>query len=98
MGDLTPIGERQHYLLGTQQRIRYQEELGLFPKFFDPEQVFIGTTSRDRTQMSAYAEILGIYPLLSGHTLDAEEQRIALPPFTVKKDPELNHHALPLGF
>jgi len=60
--ELTPLGERQHYLLGRLRRKQYIEENKLLPEIFDPSLVYFRSSDVRRTIMSAQAYILGLYP------------------------------------
>eukprot|EP01022_Parablepharisma_sp_SALTPOND_P033216 TRINITY_DN88307_c0_g1_i1.p2 TRINITY_DN88307_c0_g1~~TRINITY_DN88307_c0_g1_i1.p2 ORF type:complete len:407 (-),score=37.19 TRINITY_DN88307_c0_g1_i1:50-1270(-) len=60
-GELTPIGERQHYLLGRLRRHQYIESTSLLPKTFDPRLLYIRSSDVRRTLMSAQSYILGLY-------------------------------------
>ena len=41
VGELTPEGMRQRYLLGRRNRERYTETFNLIPTEYDPKQVYI---------------------------------------------------------
>ena len=60
-GELTPIGERQHYVLSQYVRKRYIEEKEFLSSTYNPEEIFVVSTSVNRTMMSAYAEVLGFF-------------------------------------
>ena len=49
MGDLTPEGMRQRYLLGRYSRKRYTETFKLIPEEYDPRQVYVQSTNYNRT-------------------------------------------------
>ncbi|CAI2368074.1 unnamed protein product [Moneuplotes crassus] len=68
---LTPTGERQHYLLGAKRRKQYvvteTAEEGNYPLLspkYDMSEMYIETTDRNRTFMSAYSHMIGMYPPL----------------------------------
>ena len=56
-GQLTPVGMRMHYVLGAAMRQKYPELLSKY----DPEKVYVRSSDVDRTIMSAYAHMQGIF-------------------------------------
>ena len=62
-GQLTPQGERQHYLLGVKRRKQYVEDELFLPRSYEPETIYAESTDYNRTQMSAYSHLLGLYPI-----------------------------------
>ena len=50
---------RQRYLLGAFNRERYINNYGLLSK---KEEVFVQTTTYDRTFQSAFSELMGLFP------------------------------------
>ena len=78
-GDLTPTGIRQHYLLGSQLRERYSDFL---PKTYKNSEIYVRSTLTNRTIMSAYAQLLGLFPLGSGPDVDADfPKEFFFPPY-----------------
>ncbi len=63
-GQLTPVGERQHYLLGRLRREQYIEgKIGkLLPETYDAAKIYVRTTNFNRTMTSAQSYLLGLYP------------------------------------
>ena len=57
-GELNAIGLRSHYLLGIATKKRYNNFLS---KSFDINEMFIISTERNRTIMSAMANLQGLY-------------------------------------
>ena len=51
LGELTGVGERMHYLLGLRNRKKYIEEEGFLSPRFDPHQMLIFTTNKNRTMI-----------------------------------------------
>ena len=85
--DLTPLGERQSYLLGVKRRKVYIEQMGFLPEQYDPETLYVESSDKNRTIMSASAQLIGMYPLGTGRQLDNQEQiDIAVPPFEINTD------------
>jgi hypothetical protein len=76
-GELTPIGMRQHYLLGYRNKKRYANYLS---PSFDSKEVYIISTDVNRTIMSAYAHLQGMYPPNTGPVL-YDNQTDNVPPF-----------------
>lgn len=60
--DLTTSGERQHYLLGLKRRKLYIDQLEFLPPNYDPRLMYIESTDLNRTIMSAYAHLMGMFP------------------------------------
>ncbi|CAI2369627.1 unnamed protein product [Moneuplotes crassus] len=85
-GQLTSSGERQHYLLGLKRRNKYIYDEGFLPNNYSPGTIYAESTDYNRTSMSAYAHLLGMYPLEN-----RENFQIMLPngTFTV-------HHPIPV--
>ena len=57
-GELTPIGMRMLYLLGVSSRNKYKDFLS---SDFNPNEIFIISTDVNRTLISAYSYLQGIY-------------------------------------
>ena len=80
-GELTPIGMRMHYLLGVATRKKYQNFLSLN---FEPNEIYIISTNINRTLISAYSNLQGIF-YKSSKDLNINEKKI-------KKDFILNQN------
>jgi len=84
LGELTNIGERQHYLQGLRLRKKYITDLAFLSDTFDPRFMHIRSTDVNRTIMSAHSQMLGLYPTGYGPKFDTnDERRNALPPFSI---------------
>jgi hypothetical protein len=57
-GELTPIGMRQHYLLGTSIRNKYKNFIS---NEFNPNEIYVISSDVNRTLISAYSNLLGIF-------------------------------------
>ena len=57
-GELTQLGMRQHYLLGVSIRNKYKDFIS---NDFNPNEIFIISTDVNRTLISAYSHLLGLY-------------------------------------
>jgi lysosomal acid phosphatase len=74
LGQLTPLGMQQEYLLGTKMRKRYIEQNHLLPKQYLASTMYVRSTDFNRTLMSAESLLLGLYPLGSGPNLSSSNQ------------------------
>lgn len=83
LGQLTPTGERQHFLLGQKHRQKYIDNNNFLSKTFNPKEIHIVATDVNRTIMSAYSEINAWYPMGSVTKLTGNEREAALPPFAI---------------
>ena len=57
-GELTPLGMRMHYLLGVSIKEKYSDFLS---KNYNPNEILIRSTDVNRTILSAYSTLQGIY-------------------------------------
>jgi hypothetical protein len=81
MGELTPIGMRMLYLLGARNREVYGNFLS---KNYDPNEIYVMSTDTNRTIMSAYSQLQGLYPPSTGPYIPRDREEIAIPPVEVK--------------
>ncbi len=77
VGELTEIGMRQHYLLGYRNRIRYQNFIS---ESYDPKEIYIISTDVNRTIMSAYSQLQGLFSPGTGPLITNAQSDVALPP------------------
>jgi hypothetical protein len=61
-GQLTMLGAKQHYELGSQFRQRYVDTLQFLPAEFDPSTIKIRSTDVYRTRLSVQSQLHGLYP------------------------------------
>ena len=82
LGELTGVGERMHYLLGLRNRKKYIEQEKFLSEKFDPHQMLIFTSAVNRTMISCYSQLQGLYPqsVDKGETLSLEQEEKAYPP------------------
>ena len=66
LGQLTPEGMNQEFLLGKEFRHRYIEKNHLLPDTYDKDAIYVRASDIDRTLMSAECALLGLYPLGKG--------------------------------
>ena len=78
--ELTGVGLRQHFLVGSRNRIKYMIENKLIKEQYDPREVFLISTDSNRTIMSANAQVQGLYPPGTGPTLYPNQSESAIPP------------------
>ncbi len=69
LGELTPLGARQEYKLGTVLNSLYIKQYHLLPKSFKQQYIFVRSSDNNRTLMSAESLLLGLYPLGTGPLL-----------------------------
>jgi hypothetical protein len=77
LGELTPLGINQEYLLGESLRTRYVDQLRLLPPKYQFNSIYARSTNYNRTIMSAQSFLCGLYPPGTGPLLD--DGRPALP-------------------
>ena len=84
-GELTGVGERQHYLLGLRNRKRYIKDQKFLSETFDPHEILIYSSNFNRTIMSAASQLQGLYPQrdLAGSTLTKSQVKVAYPQVNV---------------
>jgi lysosomal acid phosphatase len=66
LGELTPHGMNQEYLLGTKLRKRYITQYKLLPPKYLNNSVYVRSTDFNRTIMSAESFLAAFYPLGTG--------------------------------
>jgi len=69
-GELTPLGSRMHYLLGVSMKKKYKNFLS---EQFNPNEIFIISTDVNRTIMSSYAHLQGMYNNLTVPLLNEKQ-------------------------
>ena len=57
--NLTPFGRYQHYKLGEAIMKRYGENF--LPKNYSVDDIWVDSTDRDRTYLSAHYQLMGMY-------------------------------------
>ena len=82
LGELTGVGERMHYLLGLRNRKKYIEQEKFLSEKFEPHEILIFTTNRNRTMISCYSQLQGLYPqrVNLGEILSMKQEEKAYPP------------------
>jgi len=74
-GDLTNVGIRQLYLSGTRIRDIYIKENKLFSEDFKKEEFMMMSTDVNRTILSAYSQLQGIFPGNNNSRIEINESR-----------------------
>ena len=59
-GELSPIGKRQHYILGLRNKLKYYDFMDGF-KTYDPKAILIHATNYNRTHQSINMELKAMY-------------------------------------
>lgn len=87
-GQLTNIGKQQHFELGKWLRNRYGDFL---PDKYSEEDIYVRSTDVDRTLMSAYSNLAGLYEPRGGQIWNANIDWQPIPVHTKpeKEDPVL---------
>ena len=60
--ELTETGKRMHYLVGVHNRKKYIEDNEFLSKNYNPYEILVKSTDVNRTLMSIYAQLQGLYP------------------------------------
>ena len=96
-GELTPIGMRQHYILGIRNRIKYANFLDF--SHFNHLEILVASNLLNRTIESAYSQLLGMFPPGTGPQITQDQIYLSYPPNNLNKEVikeviELNFSAL----
>jgi hypothetical protein len=91
---------RQHYLLGYEFRNRYILQTPLLSANYSAKEVYLRSTDVNRTLMSAYSQLQGLYPDGTGPSLaELSLQATSVPPLNISNlaniEAELGIAALP---
>ena len=86
-GELTAVGMRMQYLLGLRNRKRYIDDYKLLSNRFDPHEMLVYSTNFNRTLMSIYSQLQGLYPHKPevGFSLNEEQEISAIPQVNINK-------------
>ncbi|KAL4499352.1 hypothetical protein ABPG72_006938 [Tetrahymena utriculariae] len=85
-GELTAEGQRMHYVLGVTLQQNYANRLN-FPQTYDHTFLYAKSTNVNRTIMSAYSQLAGMFPLNKGLSVENTVEQFKIPPFY----PQLAH-------
>eukprot|EP01017_Pseudomicrothorax_dubius_P005841 TRINITY_DN1156_c0_g1_i1.p1 TRINITY_DN1156_c0_g1~~TRINITY_DN1156_c0_g1_i1.p1 ORF type:complete len:326 (-),score=34.27 TRINITY_DN1156_c0_g1_i1:460-1437(-) len=99
-GQLTEIGMKQSFIRGSIIRNEYVNKLKFLDPQYDIDKVRLRSTDRDRTLMSAYSNLLGLFPLGTGPKLpEGIDLKLTKPPISLSVDDLSNEKfALPYGY
>ena len=82
-GNLTVVGMRQLYNLGTYLRAMYIDQESLVSPDYDPTEVEFFSSNVARTSIFGLSFILGFYPLKESLNLPSDiSEDLLLPPYT----------------
>ncbi|KAL4454537.1 hypothetical protein ABPG74_021742 [Tetrahymena malaccensis] len=79
-GELTAEGQRMHYVLGVTLQQKYADSLK-FPQTYDHTFIYAKSTNVNRTIMSAYSQLAGMFPLNKGLSVENINNQFLIPPF-----------------
>lgn len=81
-GQLTPVGMRQHFLLGKELRREYIHKLGFLSHQYNSKELVVRSTYVNRTVVSALSQLSGLYPMNTGPKISRKvKKELTLPPF-----------------
>ncbi|KRX05924.1 hypothetical protein PPERSA_01002 [Pseudocohnilembus persalinus] len=95
-GELTPVGQRQHYVLGKHLREEYGDFLD---ETFSQSQMYVRSININRTLQSAQSQLYGLYPNGLGDVLPENlNLEYTLPPYKGAQPIEnIGDYSLPKG-
>lgn len=96
-GNLVGNGQRMHYLLGRQVRKEYPSLFPVDQKNVSFSDFEVWSTDIQRTLLSAYSHMMGIYPLGTGKVTSNDVDKTKLPPFNSVDPSFTGDFALPEG-
>lgn len=91
-GELTCMGMRQHFLIGSELRQRYVVNQEVISGQFNESQVWLQSSDVNRTLMSAESQITGLFP--QGPSIDIDLADAFIPPIQI---PDLSNQLDALG-
>lgn len=80
-GNIVGNGERMHYLLGKQVRKDYPDIFPEGQKDISYKDYEVWSSSYQRTILSAYSHMMGIYPFGTGKTVTNQNPETKIPPY-----------------
>lgn len=101
-GELTSVGMRQHYVLGSTLRKEYIEKLHFLSEHYNASEIRVYSTNYNRTIMSAMSQLYGLYPLGTGSTIPFKiyDSNLWYPPYNIERSDfdSLLNESLPYQF
>ena len=85
-GEITGVGQRMEYILGLRNRQRYiTDKYHFLSETFDPHELLILSSDKNRTILSMASLLQGLYPISSktGEKLNPQQIKMALPQVNV---------------
>jgi len=99
--NLTPLGQRQQFLIGSELRKRYVEEAKVLAENYVVSELSMQTPFFGKHILSMQAQMMGLYPASDANDLTEWQQGNAVPPVEgadfSEWQQELGAHALPHG-
>ena len=83
-GELTSVGMRQHFLLGSELRQRYILTTPVLQSSYNYSQVYFRSTDVNRTIESAQSQMMGLFPAGTGPRIPLDQAFTAVPPINVQ--------------
>ena len=100
-GELSPLGMRMHYLLGISSKDKYSNFLS---KTYNPNELLIRSTDVNRTILSAFSTLQGLYNSSTTNILNEKQIKNSNIPninnseLIISKIKELKNHAIEGGY
>ena len=98
---ITPVGQRQQFLIGSELRRRYVDEAQLLSADYVISQLYLQAPFVSKNILSLQAQMLGLYPSTHANDLTEWQQKNAVPPIEgadfSEWQKELGAYALPYG-
>lgn len=79
-GGITPLGQRQQFLIGSELRERYVEESRTLLFDYYVPQTFLQTPQKQASILSLQAQMMGLFPASNVNDLTEWQQGNAVPP------------------
>ena len=98
---ITPLGQRQHYLIGSELRRRFVDDESLLDVRYVISQIYVLAPQYGPAIQSVQAQMMGLYPANNQNDLTEWQQGNAVPPIKdadfSQWQAELGAKALPYG-
>ena len=98
---ITPLGQRQQFLIGSELRLRYVDEAKVLSPDYIISQMTLQAPFMAKNILSLQAQMMGLYPSTNANDLTEWQQGNAVPPIEgadfSKWQQELGAFALPFG-
>ena len=98
---ITPVGQRQQFLIGSELRRRYVDEAQMLSEDYIISQLYLQAPFVAKNILSLQAQMMGLYPSTKANDLTEWQQSNAVPPIAgadfSEWQKELGASALPHG-